>query len=64
MLSCYNSLMQQTVEKDKLAGDAEVGLSSYHPLLQKLLVNRNIITANKAEAFLNPDYEDHLHDPF
>ena len=36
----------------------------YPPLLRKLLENRGIKTAPEAEAFLNPDYERDVHDPF
>lgn len=40
------------------------GLSAYDPLTQQLLVRRGIATAKDAERFLNPSYDDHLHDPF
>jgi len=39
-------------------------LGVYSPLLQTLLSNRGIDTAAAAEVFLNPSYEEHLHDPF
>ena len=39
-------------------------LAHYSPLLQQLLSNRGITTALHAHAFLNPSYEEHLHDPF
>lgn len=39
-------------------------LGAYDPLLCQLLVNRNITTREEAEKFLNPSYDDHLHDPF
>ncbi|MCA9363817.1 single-stranded-DNA-specific exonuclease RecJ [Candidatus Kaiserbacteria bacterium] len=41
-----------------------VELASYDPLVQQLLYNRSIIDRETAERFLNPDYEQHLHDPF
>jgi single-stranded-DNA-specific exonuclease len=36
----------------------------YSPLLKKLLLHRGITEKESAEKFLNPDYENHLHDPF
>ncbi len=39
-------------------------LSAFSPLMQQLLANRGIAKAHEAEKFLNPDYDDHLHDPF
>jgi single-stranded-DNA-specific exonuclease len=39
-------------------------LAGHHPILQKLLYSRGILTAGEAEAFLNPDYTTHLHDPY
>lgn len=39
-------------------------LSSYSALLQQLLYGRGIKTAEAAASFLNPSYNDHLHDPF
>ncbi len=38
--------------------------SEYDPLLQTLLTNRGIKTAEDAENFLHPDYERHTHDPY
>ncbi len=39
-------------------------LPAYPELLQDLLFARGIETEEDAEAFLNPDYTRHLHDPF
>ena len=39
-------------------------MQRYPPLLQTLLKNRGIKTAEEAEAFLTPDYERDLNDPF
>ena len=39
-------------------------LRSYSPFLQQLLFARGVDTAEAAQAFLEPSYEDHLHDPF
>lgn len=44
--------------------EAKQELDAYSPLLQQLLYCRGIATATEAVAFLNPSYEDHLHDPF
>jgi single-stranded-DNA-specific exonuclease len=35
-----------------------------HPVLTRLLANRGITDAFQAEAFLNPDFETGIHDPF
>ncbi len=39
-------------------------LARYSPLIRRLLVNRNITTAEEARAFMFPSYEDDVHDPF
>ncbi len=44
--------------------DVRKELAAYHPILQKLLYSRSILTAVEAEGFLNPDYVTHLHDPY
>ncbi len=44
--------------------DQETSLSEYNSWLRKLLFNRNIKTASDADIFLNPSYDNHLHDPF
>lgn len=42
----------------------ESELGEYDNLTKILLANRDITTKKAAEAFLNPDFEAHLHDPF
>ncbi|NQV88185.1 MAG: single-stranded-DNA-specific exonuclease RecJ [Parcubacteria group bacterium] len=44
--------------------DIKTGLQNYPELLKSLLMARGVDTEEKAEVFLNPDYENHLHDPF
>ncbi|MFT5849459.1 MAG: single-stranded-DNA-specific exonuclease [Patiriisocius sp.] len=39
-------------------------LEAYSPFLQQLLFTRGIETAADAQAFLNPSYDNDLHDPF
>lgn len=39
-------------------------MDKYPSLLRKLLENRGIKTTEEVEAFLNPDYERDVHDPF
>ncbi len=39
-------------------------LDEYSVHLQQLLYSRGIVTKEEARSFLNPSYEDHLHDPF
>jgi len=36
----------------------------FHPVVTRLLANRGITDAFEAEAFLNPDFETGIHDPF
>ncbi len=47
-----------------ISKEAQGELSSYSTHLQQLLFTRGIETAHDAHAFLNPSYDDHLHDPF
>jgi len=49
---------------DPLTENATVELSSYSPFLQQLLFARDLTTAQAAQDFLDPSFEDHLHDPF
>jgi len=37
---------------------------AFHPIIAKLLFQRNIDTEEKAKIFFNPDYERDLYDPF
>ncbi len=39
-------------------------LSAYDDLTASLLVRRGVTTKEEAVAFLNPSYEEHIHDPF
>lgn len=39
-------------------------LPDYDPLVRQLLFNRNITDKTSVDAFLNPHFEEHLHDPF
>ncbi|MEK7208212.1 MAG: single-stranded-DNA-specific exonuclease RecJ [Patescibacteria group bacterium] len=56
------------MQKYKLApapdSEIEKRLLSYSPLLRQLLSGRGITSAEEAERFLNPHYENHSHDPF
>lgn len=47
-----------------ITSEAESDLSSFEPWLRQLLFHRGITTAEQAEIFLNPSYDNHLHDPF
>lgn len=44
--------------------EQEHTLTSHHPLLSRLLVNRDIITEEEAQRYLRPEYDTHMHDPF
>lgn len=50
--------------REKIPDDATTELMAYPELLRHLLFYRNIINGEVAEAFLSPDYENHLHDPY
>ncbi len=50
--------------KKSIPDNIQKELSEYSPFLQQLLYNRGIETKEEAEVFLNPSYEEHLHDPF
>ena len=39
-------------------------LEIYPEFLRKLLLNRGITNLEEAQNFLEPDYENHLHDPY
>lgn len=49
---------------DPVSSEVAKTLAAYDALTQQLLVNRGITDAETAETFLNPDYDNHLHDPF
>ncbi len=44
--------------------DIEESLKSHHPFVQSLLHSRGIVDSDTAERFLNPNYAEHLHDPY
>lgn len=50
--------------KPELPKKTKVELKDFDPLTAKLLSNRGITTKKEAEKFVNPDFENHLHDPF
>jgi single-stranded-DNA-specific exonuclease len=47
-----------------VTAEVEHELGDYSAYLRQLLFSRGIKTAQDAHAFLNPSYEEHLHDPF
>lgn len=49
---------------EKIKGRAEKELEEYDKLTAQLLYNRGIRSKKEAENFLNPDFKNHLHDPF
>lgn len=55
---------RQYVLKETVPDAVREHLAEHEPLLQQLLYNRGIAEKDAAELFLNPDYENHLHDPF
>src|SRR3989344_4678297 len=49
---------------DPLHESAREELRAYDDLTSALLTRRGILTKEDAEKFLNPSYDEHLHDPF
>ena len=49
---------------DPIPENVEKELAEYPELLQQLLFSRGITMKKEAEKFLNPSYEEDLHDPF
>lgn len=50
--------------REKVSEEARATLSAYPELLCELLYARGISDPHEAEKFLNPDFDDHSHDPF
>lgn len=50
--------------RENLPKAVEKIFESYSPLVRDLLYYRSIITPESAEKFLNPDYENHVHDSY
>lgn len=56
---------RQVYEAQKrISKEGEEALAAFDPLTQQLLFSRGIDTHEKAECFLNPNYDTQLHDPF
>ncbi len=47
-----------------LSDSVRDALKEYHPLVQQLLSNRGIRTSDSARAFIEPNYDTQLHNPF
>lgn len=47
-----------------ISEEVEANLSPYDSWLRRLLFARGVTTAEQAQVFLEPSYDDHLHDPF
>ena len=56
--------MSKKYTAKKKIGKKEKELENYNTLTAQLLHNRGIKTKKEAEAFLRPDFVNHLHDPF
>jgi len=50
--------------RTEIPKDIEQALKPYHPFVQSLLYSRGITESESAERFLNPNYDEHLHDPY
>jgi single-stranded-DNA-specific exonuclease len=49
---------------EEITEKIEEELGSYSPVLRRLLVNRGLVTREDAFRFLNPSYDEDVHDPF
>jgi single-stranded-DNA-specific exonuclease len=56
--------MKKYLVRETIPEDVNFSLGEYPELLRTLLFYRNVENADQAERFLNPDYEQDLHDPF
>ena len=61
---CYYVAMKRYVVAEEISPESRKELLSYPPLQQKMLARRNILTANDAQVFLEPDYVRDIGDPF
>lgn len=50
--------------RNSIPQEVDSNLKHYNELVRSLLYARGIIDAESAEAFLNPNYNEHLHDPY
>ena len=60
----YHTRMSAYEVLPALPQAVETDLAQYDRCLKQLLYNRGISTAAAAEIFLNPSYDNCLHDPF
>ena len=56
--------MPKYVVREAPSLEIEKDLRAYSPLTRQLLYGRGIVSAEEAEKFLAPHYENHSHDPF
>jgi len=61
---CYNGFMESYTIADPLSQTIRDSLKEHTELLQELLANRGFVNSEEIEAFLNPQYDLHLHNPF
>ena len=56
--------MRDIARPNPVPAEVADALASFSPHLQQLLYNRGVTTAATAKTFLEPSYDNHLHDPF
>ncbi len=64
MLYFFLRFMKKYSVREKIPETADVALKNFPPLIRSLLYYRDITDEQKAHAYINPDYERDLHDPF
>ena len=55
--------MPEIVNPTSVPSEIEKQLQSYSPILRQLLFNRNIHSVGEVERFINPSYDEDLHNP-
>ncbi|MFC1730831.1 single-stranded-DNA-specific exonuclease RecJ [candidate division KSB1 bacterium] len=56
--------MNPYILKDTYTDKDKKELEAYPEFLQELLINKGFATKEDADIYLNPSYDEHLHDPF
>lgn len=56
--------MKKYALREPISSDVSDSLAAYHPFVRDLLAGRGITDPTEAAAFLEPNYDTHIHDPF
>ncbi len=64
MMRATIAIMPKYIVREAPSEEIEKNLLGYSPLVRQLLYGRGITSAEEAEKFMNPHYENHSHNPF